>query len=98
MQHVHDGQVLHCENLTRIGVWECSLLRLPEFRRVRDNNEIEIEGEKEWWDYVQEQNPDIDRCRVGFREASVPLELSSYPGMFTIILEHIHITDSLHQF
>ncbi|GAB4830691.1 hypothetical protein Ancab_004724 [Ancistrocladus abbreviatus] len=79
LQRVHDGQVLHCENLTKIGVWECPLLRLPQLLGVKDDNEIQIQGEKEWWDYVRKQNPDIDGCRVGFREAPVPLELSSYP-------------------
>ncbi|GAB4830698.1 hypothetical protein Ancab_004731, partial [Ancistrocladus abbreviatus] len=79
LRSVGGRQTLHFKNLAKIKVWECPLLRLPQLPRVRDDNVIEIEGEKEWWDCVREQNPDIDGCRVGFREAPVPLELSSYP-------------------
>ncbi|GAB4830707.1 hypothetical protein Ancab_004740 [Ancistrocladus abbreviatus] len=80
LQCVHDGQVLHCANLTRIGVWKCGLLDLPELLGVRGNNIIEIEGEKKWWDAFQQRNLGIfNGCPVRFKEAPIPPEVSSSP-------------------
>ncbi|GAB4830880.1 hypothetical protein Ancab_004906 [Ancistrocladus abbreviatus] len=72
---VHDGEVLNCENLTRIRVWRCGLLRLPELLGVRGDNVLEI-GEREWCDAFQQHNPGFfDRCPVRFMEAPVPPEV-----------------------
>ncbi|GAB4830879.1 hypothetical protein Ancab_004905 [Ancistrocladus abbreviatus] len=80
LQRVHDGEVLNCENLTRIGVWRCRLLRLPELLGVRGENVIEIEGEREWQDAFQQHNPGFfDRCPVRFMEAPIPPEVSYSP-------------------
>ncbi|GAB4830713.1 hypothetical protein Ancab_004746 [Ancistrocladus abbreviatus] len=46
LQCVHDGQVLPCEHLTKIKVWECLLLRLPQLLGVSNDNVIEIEEKR----------------------------------------------------
>ncbi|GAB4830693.1 hypothetical protein Ancab_004726, partial [Ancistrocladus abbreviatus] len=77
LESVYDGQALHLKNLTRIRVWRCGRLRLPDLHKVRGDNVIEIEGERRWWDDVRQQNPHIDRCPIIFKEAPVPPEVSS---------------------
>ncbi|GAB4830696.1 hypothetical protein Ancab_004729 [Ancistrocladus abbreviatus] len=80
LQRVHDGEVLNCENLTRIRVWRCGLVCLPKLLVVSGNNVIEIEGERKWRDAFQQHNPGFfDKCPVRFIEAPVPPEVSSSP-------------------
>ncbi|GAB4830884.1 hypothetical protein Ancab_004910, partial [Ancistrocladus abbreviatus] len=80
LQSVHDGQALHFKKLTRIGVWMCGLLRLPDLHGVRGDNVIEIEGEREWWDAFQQHNPGIfDGCPIRFKEVPAPPNVSSSP-------------------
>ncbi|GAB4830703.1 hypothetical protein Ancab_004736 [Ancistrocladus abbreviatus] len=77
---VDDRQALHFKNLTRIGVWMCGLLHLPDHHGVRDDNVIEIKGEREWWDAFQQHNPGIfDGCLVRFKEVLTPPNVSSSP-------------------
>ncbi|GAB4860944.1 hypothetical protein Ancab_036104 [Ancistrocladus abbreviatus] len=85
LQSVDDGQALHFKNLTRIGVWMCGLLCLPDLHGVRGDNVIEIEGEREWWDAFQQHNPGIfDGCPIRFKEVPAPPNVSSSPRFIEV--------------
>ncbi|GAB4830688.1 hypothetical protein Ancab_004721, partial [Ancistrocladus abbreviatus] len=82
LENVCGGQELHCEKLTKIGVWNCGLLRLPKVLGVRGTSPIEIKGEIRWWDggAVQQGNPGVSEGHpVNFQVAEIPDELASSP-------------------
>ncbi|GAB4830890.1 hypothetical protein Ancab_004916 [Ancistrocladus abbreviatus] len=82
LENVWGEQELHCENLAKIGVWNCGLLRLPKVCGVRGTSPIEIKGEISWWDggAAQQGNPSVSEGHpVNFQVAEIPDELASSP-------------------